>query len=95
MGGLLKNYANFNSIAILQVWDNPFKVCALNIARLGLNDGAKLWISFKLFPKQTFFIMHIRDLHIKGFVCFEKSLKEIHSFALSFNPRRATFNALT
>jgi hypothetical protein len=27
----------------------------LNVARLGLNDGAKLWISFKLFSKQTFF----------------------------------------
>jgi hypothetical protein len=28
-------------------------------------------------------------------VCLEKSLKEIHSFALTFNPRRAMFNALT
>ena len=27
-------------------------------------------------------------------VCFEKYLKEIHSCASSFNPRRATFNAL-
>ena len=44
----------------------------LNIARLGLNDGAQLWISFKFFSKQTFFIMHIRDLHNKGFVSFEK-----------------------
>ena len=67
----------------------------MNVARLGLNDGAKLWISLKLFSKQTSFIMHIRDLHNKGFVCFEKSLKEIDSFAPSFNPRRATFNALT
>jgi hypothetical protein len=27
-------------------------------------------------------------------VCFEKCLKEIHSCAPSFNPRRAMFNAL-
>ena len=66
----------------------------LNVARLGLNDGAKLWISFKLFSKQTFFIMHIIDLHNKGFACFEKSFKAIHSFAPSFNSRRAMFNAL-
>ena len=33
--------------------------------------------------------MHIRDLHKKGFVCFEKSLKEIHSFAPAFNVQRA------
>jgi hypothetical protein len=50
---------------------------------------------FQTFFKTNIFITHIRDLHNKGFVCFEKSLKEIHSFALSFNPRRATFNALT
>ena len=31
------------------------KVSALHVARLGLNDGAKLWISFKLFSKQTIF----------------------------------------
>ena len=31
------------------------KVSALHVARLGLNDGAQLWISFKLFSKQTFF----------------------------------------
>ena len=41
---------------------------ALNVARPGLNDGAQLWISFKHFPKQTFFTTHIRDLHNKGFV---------------------------
>ena len=69
---------------------------ALNIARLGLNDGAQLWISFKHFSKQTFFITNIRDLHNKGFVFLKKvkSLKEIHSCTPSFNPRRATFNAL-
>ena len=44
------------------------KGSALNIARLGLNDGAQLRISFK----QTLFMTHIRDLHNKGFVCFEK-----------------------
>ena len=49
---------------------------------------------FQTFFKTNIFIMRIRDLHIKGFVCFEKSLKEIHSCAPSFNPRRATFNAL-
>ena len=47
------------------------------------------------FQNKHFFITHIRDLHNKGFVSFEKSLKEIHNFAPSFNPRRATFNALT
>ena len=31
------------------------KVSALHVARLGLNDGAQLWISFKLFSKKTFF----------------------------------------
>ena len=31
------------------------KVSALHVARLGLNDGAQLWISFKLFSKETFF----------------------------------------
>ena len=30
----------------------------------------------------------------KGFACFEKSFKAIHSFAPSFNSRRAMFNAL-
>ena len=50
---------------------------------------------FQTFFKKKFFITHIRDLLRKGFVCFEKSLKEIHSFAPAFNPRRATFNALT
>ena len=67
----------------------------LNVARLVLNNEAKLWISFKLFSKQTFFITHIIDLHNKGFACFEKSFKAIHSFAPSFYSRRAMFNALT
>ena len=44
------------------------QVSALKVARLGLNDGAQLWISFKLFSKQTFFTAHIRYLHNKGFV---------------------------
>ena len=46
------------------------KVSALYVARLGLNDGAQLWISFKLFldifqtffQNKHFFITHIRDL---------------------------------
>jgi hypothetical protein len=62
----------------------------LNVARLGLNKGVKLWITFKLFSKQTFFITHITDYHNKGFVCFEKKLKEIHSFAPLFDPRHST-----
>ena len=41
------------------------KVSAFHVARLGLNDGAQLWISFKLFSKR-FFITNIRDLHYKG-----------------------------
>ena len=36
------------------------------------------------FMPQTFFITHIKDLHNKGSVCFEKSLREIYSFAPSF-----------
>ena len=37
-------------------------VSVLNVARLGLNDEAKLWISFNFFSKQKFFITHIIDL---------------------------------
>ena len=69
------------------------KVSALHVARLGLNDGAQLWISQTFFENKHFFLPHIRDLHNKGLLCFEQSLKE--SCAPSFNPRRATFNALT
>ena len=33
---------------------------ALNVARLGLNDGAQLWISFKLFSKkQTLYYVNL------------------------------------
>ena len=43
-------------------------VSALNVARLGLNDGAQLWISFKLFSKQT------NPLKCKSLICVIKML---------------------
>ena len=96
-----KNLTNFYPIIykVVKSKSGPRRASlgsAWNIARLGLNDGAQLWISFKHFSKQTFFITHIRDLHNKGFVFLKKvkSLKEIHSCAPSFNPKRALFNAL-
>ena len=38
-----------------QVPRRASQVSALKVARLGLNDGAQLWISFKLFSKQICF----------------------------------------
>ena len=61
------------------------KVSELHVARLGLNDGAQLWISFKLFSKETYFITHIRDqkynLVLRLLTCIQKVCKktEIHA----------------
>ena len=41
-----------------QVLRRASYVSAMHVARLGLNDGTKLWISFKLFLKQTFLGSH-------------------------------------
>ena len=38
----------------------------LTLTRLGLNDGAKLWVSFKLCFKTNYFSAHIGELHYKG-----------------------------
>ena len=43
-----------------------FQVSALHVARLGLNDGAQLWIFQTFFQNKHFFINHIRGLHYKG-----------------------------
>ena len=48
------------------------QVSALNVARLGLNAGAKLWISFKLFSKQTFLKQALEIYIIKGLFALEK-----------------------
>ena len=42
-----------------------------------------------------FYLVTIGSYVVSKNVCFEKSLKDIHSCAPSFNPRRATCNALT
>ena len=49
------NYLQFfeRKSNLSQVPRRASEVSALNVARLGLNDGAHLWISFKLFLKQT------------------------------------------
>ena len=41
-----------------QVLRRASYVSAMHVACLGLNDGTKLWISFKLFLKQTFLGSH-------------------------------------
>ena len=46
--------------------DARLRFARLMLARLRLNDGAKLWISFKLCFKTFFFITNIQDLHYKG-----------------------------
>ena len=38
----------------------------LTLARLRLNDGAKLWVSFKLCFKTNDFMAHIGELYYKG-----------------------------
>ena len=35
-------------------------------ARLRLNDGAKLWVSFKLYFKTNNFFAHIGEIYYKG-----------------------------
>ena len=50
------------------------QVSALNVARLGLNDGVKLWISFKLFSKQT------NPLLCKSLICVIKLIDCIFLF---------------
>ena len=55
-----KNLTNFYPIIykVVKSKSGPRRasqVSALHVACLGLNDGAQLWIPFKLFSKQTFF----------------------------------------
>ena len=38
----------------------------LMLARLRLNDGAKLWVSFKLCFKQIIFIKYFVEIYYKG-----------------------------
>ena len=77
-----------------QVPRHASQVSNLNVARLGLNDGAQLQISFKLFSNKTNPLLCKSLICVIKNVCFENFLKEIHSCAPSFNPRLATFNAL-
>ena len=43
----------------------------MNVARLGLNDGAQLWIYFKLFSKQTLLLEGSHDIHIWWCINFD------------------------
>ena len=42
-------------------------VSGLSVARLGLNDGARLWISFKHFSKKNPFLKHILEIYMIEF----------------------------
>ena len=46
--------------------DARLRFARLTLARLRLNDGAKLWVSFKLCFKQMIFIAHIGEIYYKG-----------------------------
>ena len=55
LAAIFGHFLLFTSLIQVSSRRRASKVSALHVARLGLNDGAQLWISFKLFSKETFF----------------------------------------
>ena len=57
---IVNEYVNFKFVDNLS--RVPGRVLGQCVTRLGLNDGAKIWISLKLFSYTNFsFIAHIRE----------------------------------